>query len=92
MKPISIGSCKSGNFENLISTKLLLEMPKVPKRMDACVFDLCARVAEPFVNENCTTGLEISVIHILQEAMGFQVGRCGIIEAISVVLDIIFFV
>lgn len=73
MKSILIGTCENGLFENFVRTKLMANMPKVPDRMDACTFHFCARVAEPFINENCTTGLELSVVNIFQEVMGFQV-------------------
>lgn len=73
MKAILIGQCENGIFKNFVMTKLMLNMPKVPERMDACKFDFCVRVAEPFINENCTTGLELSVVNIFRSVLGFQV-------------------
>lgn len=73
MEAITVGTCEFGQFKDAVLTKQLLVEPKVPKSLEFCTFYLCARVAEPFVNANCTTGLEISIINILREAFNFQV-------------------
>uniref|UniRef100_A0A336M0W3 CSON009771 protein n=1 Tax=Culicoides sonorensis TaxID=179676 RepID=A0A336M0W3_CULSO len=74
MKPISIGQCINGDFAQPSLTYFKINVPKVPKTMKTCTFNLCARVAEPFVNnDGCKTGLEISVINILKSVMEFKV-------------------
>lgn len=74
MKPISIGQCVNGAFAQPALTYFKINLPKVPKTMETCTFKLCARVAEPFVNDDrCKTGLEISVINILKSVMAFKV-------------------
>lgn len=74
MKPISIGQCINGVFAHPALTYFKVNLPKVPKTMNACTFNLCARVAEPFVNDDgCRTGLEISVVNILKSVMAFKV-------------------
>lgn len=74
MKPISIGQCINGVFAQPALTYFKINLPKVPKTMKTCTFNLCARVAEPFVNDDgCKTGLEISVVNILKSVMAFQV-------------------
>lgn len=74
MKVVHVGTCIDGNFTQPGLVFVTLQMPKVPSKMESCIFNVCARVAEPFVNDDgCRTGLEISVINILQQVMGFDV-------------------
>lgn len=73
MKALRIGKCKFGQFDNEFYTEKLLSIDKVPDEMHDCQFTLCARVQEPFVNEGCQDGLEIQIIHFLQEEMGFNI-------------------
>lgn len=73
MKTLHIGKCAYGNFLDQKATEKHLAMNKVPSEMHQCTFNLCARVQEPFVNEGCQDGLEIQIMHILQEEMGFKI-------------------
>lgn len=84
MKSILSGVCENGIFQNFLFTKLMIDMPKVPDRMDACKFNFCARVAAPFINDNCSSGLELSVVNIFQSVMGFQVNFKIIFKRFSI--------
>lgn len=81
MKVLNIGKCQYGAFTHPQLTKSMLKVNKVPDRMERCTFNLCARVQEPFVNEECNDGLEIQIIHILQAEMGFDINiTCSTLE------------
>lgn len=81
MKVLSIGKCQYGTFTSPELTKSMLNVNKVPNRMERCTFNFCARVQEPFVNEGCTDGLEIHIIHFLQAEMGFDINiTCSTLE------------
>lgn len=73
MKALHIGKCSSGKFVDHVATRTALMTSKVPLEMHQCVFQFCARVQEPFVNEGCRDGLEIHIMHFLQQEMGFEV-------------------
>lgn len=73
MKAINIGKCELGKIVDRKFTKRHLRASKVPLAMHQCTFNFCARVQEPFVNEGCSDGLEIHIMHLLQEQMGFKV-------------------
>jgi hypothetical protein len=73
MKLITVGVCTRGDLKNKKGMKKVLEIDKIPKEMDIdCKFHFCARVQEPFVYENCSEGLEIQIMHFLQEEMNFK--------------------
>lgn len=81
MKVLKIGKCQYGAFEHPEMTKTMLKVSKVPNRMESCTFSLCARVQEPFINEECKDGLEIQIIHLLQDEMGFDINiTCSNLE------------
>ena len=73
MKMVDIGQFISTNLTNPPYTKHLLGMEKVPQTMENCTFKMCARVSRPFVNEDCKDGLEIEIIHFLQNVMNFKI-------------------
>lgn len=73
MESHNIGRCVNGKFVDRKHTKKQLQINKVPSTMQQCMFTVCARVQEPFVNEGCHDGLEIHIIHFLQGEMGFEV-------------------
>lgn len=73
METLHIGRCEDGKIVNGLSTRKHLRMDKVPREMHGCTFNFCARVQEPFVNEGCRDGLEIHIMHFLQEQMGFDI-------------------
>jgi hypothetical protein len=72
MAIVNVGRCSRGKIENFALTKKWLDMDKIPETMGKeCVYTFCARVQEPFINQNCTSGLEIQIMAFLQEEMGF---------------------
>jgi hypothetical protein len=73
MNALHIGKCANGKLVDRKSTKKHLMADKVPTEMHQCTFTFCARVQEPFVNEGCENGLEIQIMHFLQEEMGFKI-------------------
>lgn len=73
MKTIKVGVCNRGQLSNNDEIRKKLNVDKIPKEMnDDCVFRFCARIQEPFVDENCTEGLEIQIMNFLQSEMGFK--------------------
>ena len=68
-----IGKCQHGKFTQPELTKTMLKVNKVPNRMERCTFNLCARIQEPFINEGCNDGLELQIVHIIQQEMGFDI-------------------
>jgi hypothetical protein len=73
MKAIHIGRCTHGKIADKELTKKYLEMDKVPSEMSQCTFVFCARVQEPFINRGCQDGLEIQIMHVLQDVMQFKI-------------------
>lgn len=73
MTALHIGKCANGKLVDRKATKKHLMTDKVPSEMHQCTFNFCARVQEPFVNEGCQDGLEIQIMHVLQEEMGFKI-------------------
>lgn len=81
MESLNIGKCVNGKLVDRKYTKKQLQINKVPSEMHRCMFTVCARVQEPFVNEGCHDGLEILIIHFLQEEMGFEINiTCSDLE------------
>lgn len=81
MKALKIATIVNGTFRNKASAITSIRMPKVPPEMKSCTFNLCARVASPFVNEGCKTGLELEIMRLLQESMKFNVNiSCSTME------------
>lgn len=73
LKPILIDECDNGILRHGELTKIAVRSSKVPKTVPACTFTFCAKENEPYMNQNCTSGLEIDVIRILQDIMKFKV-------------------
>ena len=73
MKALSIGKCFHGKLTDRKLTAGHLMVDKVPQEMRQCVFNFCARVQEPFVNEGCMDGLEIEIMNFLKAEMGFEI-------------------
>ncbi|KAL7024532.1 hypothetical protein ACKWTF_013089 [Chironomus riparius] len=74
MKTVLAGICNRGILENKKVTAKWLDMEKIPDEMGKdCIFTLCARVQEPFINEGCKDGMEIMILNFLQDEMGFGI-------------------
>lgn len=73
LKPILLDVCKNGKLQNKFLTKIRARSPKVPKALPNCVFKFCAQVTEPYINDKCTSGLEMQIISVLQEVLKFKV-------------------
>lgn len=56
-----------------MNTKIWTRKIKVPETLPNCTFRFCARVAEPYVNEGCTSGLEVDIIDVLKQKFEFKV-------------------
>ncbi|KXJ81430.1 hypothetical protein RP20_CCG019870 [Aedes albopictus] len=81
MKPLKVATVVNGTLRNKAVAITAIQMPKVPPEMKSCTFNLCARVASPFVNEECKTGLELEIMRLLQESMKFNVNiSCSTME------------
>ncbi|XP_065084053.1 uncharacterized protein Ir60a [Ochlerotatus camptorhynchus] len=73
MKTLKVATVVNGTFRNAGQAIKSIKMPKVPAEMESCIFKLCTRVASPFINEGCETGLELQIMQLLQESMKFNV-------------------
>jgi len=74
MKTVYAGICNRGSLENRKNIIDWLDMEKIPDEMGKdCIFNLCARVQEPFINEGCKDGMEIMILNFLQDEMGFGI-------------------
>lgn len=71
--PNLLDKCVSGNLMNEDKTKLWIVTPKVAESLPNCTFKFCARIAEPYVNGECKSGLEVDIIEVLQEKFKFKV-------------------
>lgn len=75
LEPILLDKCTDGTLQNDLITKSWARSSKVPKTLPNCVFKFCARIAEPYINEGCSSGLEMQIIEVLQEILEFKVGE-----------------
>lgn len=73
LQPIHLDFCRNGTLDNPGITKAWTLKPRIPKTLPNCTFKFCARVAEPYINEGCQDGLEMSIIKVLQEKLKFKV-------------------
>lgn len=73
LRPVLLDTCQNGVLERNIHTESWVTEPHIPKVLPNCTFKFCARVAEPYINALCTTGLEIDIIHVLQQKLEFKV-------------------
>lgn len=71
--PHLVGQCNDGQFVHDLETRLSLRVNLVPAKLDGCVFTVCARVTQPYVEENCTEGLEWQLLRNLRDYMDFTV-------------------
>jgi len=73
LKPILIDECDNGKLKHGELTKITIRASKVPAKVPACTFTFCAKENQPYMNKNCTSGLEIDIMQILQGIMKFKV-------------------
>lgn len=73
LKPILIDECDNGKLKHGELTKTTIRAAKVPEKVPSCTFTFCAKENEPYMNENCTSGLEIDIMRIIQDIMKFKV-------------------
>lgn len=73
MEEIKIATCNNGHIPNYNLARTLMRSQKIRKDLRKCTFNLCASMSIPFIRSNCTDGMEIELIHLLQEKMNFQV-------------------
>lgn len=73
LKPILLDVCTKGDLKDDAATKVWAITPKVPQKLPNCTFQFCARVTEPYINENCDSGLEWSIIDVLRDELEFDV-------------------
>lgn len=73
MTPIQLDLCQNGTLQNDELTKRWTKHNRVPHTLPNCTFKFCAQVAEPYVNDDCMTGLEIQIIEVLKDELKFEV-------------------
>ncbi|XP_037024283.1 uncharacterized protein LOC119066111 [Bradysia coprophila] len=72
LKPILIDVCDNGILKHTELTKISIRAARVPEKVPACTFTFCTRESEPYIEENCTSGLEIDIVRTIQDIMKFQ--------------------
>ncbi|KAG4072604.1 hypothetical protein HA402_004693 [Bradysia odoriphaga] len=72
LKPILIDVCDNGILKHTELTKISIRASRVPEKVPACTFNFCTRESEPYIEENCTSGLEIVILRTIQDIMKFQ--------------------
>lgn len=73
LAPLVLDVCDNGMLQKENETTEWLHMSKVPDTMPDCTFKFCARVIEPYINDECNTGLEIDIIKVMQNILQFKV-------------------
>lgn len=73
MEEIKIATCNNGTIPNYNLARTLMRTQTIRKDLRKCTFNLCASMSIPFIRNNCTDGMEIELINLLQEKMNFQV-------------------
>lgn len=73
LQPNLLDVCQNGILKRQELTKAWLSAPKIPKILPDCTFKFCARIAEPYINPGCKSGLEIDIINVLQDKLEFKV-------------------
>lgn len=73
MDALKIATCNNGKIPNHDLARTLMRSQKISKDLRKCTFHLCASVSVPFIQTNCTDGMEIKLIQLLKEKMKFQV-------------------
>lgn len=79
MQPILLDTCQNGYLKRQEFTEAWLSAPKIPKILPDCTFKFCARIAEPYINPGCKSGLEIDIINVLQDQLEFKVRKQSIV-------------
>lgn len=64
-----------GAYKNRAATKTTLRTSLVPSKMPHCTFKFCARLSDPYVKDDCASGLEVEIIKVLQHKLEFQVSK-----------------
>lgn len=73
LKPILLDECVAGVVGHATTTLSSVRLSKVPETLPNCTFKFCARIAEPYIYEDCQSGLEIQIIKVLQDILHFEV-------------------
>lgn len=73
LEPLVLDICENGILHKEKETADWLNMSKVPDTMPDCTFKFCARLTEPYINDECETGLEIDIIKVMQNILKFKV-------------------
>lgn len=73
LEPVLLDTCQNGVLKQNIETNLWMKDSHIPDTLPDCTFKFCARVAEPYINPGCKTGLEIDIIKVLQDKLEFKV-------------------
>lgn len=71
--PLAVGQCSNGRFVQDAYSKMILGIALVPPKMSGCVFNICARVTQPYIEEECRQGLEVQLLRTMEQMMDFTV-------------------
>lgn len=73
LEPYLLDTCVNGTLIKSSNTQIWMSALKVARQLPNCTFKFCARVAEPFIEEGCESGLEVKIIEVLQQKLLFKV-------------------
>uniref|UniRef100_A0A8W7PI74 Ionotropic glutamate receptor C-terminal domain-containing protein n=1 Tax=Anopheles coluzzii TaxID=1518534 RepID=A0A8W7PI74_ANOCL len=73
MKALKVATVVNGSFASRALSTAMINIPKVPPELESCTFLLCTRVAPPFIDLDCSRGLELQIMDLLRESMKFKV-------------------
>lgn len=73
LEPILLDRCKNGTLQNDELTRIWTKHNRVPHTLPYCTFKFCVQIAEPYVNSDCMTGLELQIIEVLKDELKFNV-------------------
>lgn len=72
LKPLLIDVCNDEKIKYDYVEKFIRKSENF-EIIPSCKLTVCARVTEPYVEDNCEQGLEIGIITVLQSVMKFKV-------------------
>lgn len=73
MKPILVDECHARGLKNYKETNVTLRTSIIHDKMPKCSFKFCTLMNEPYIQEGCSSGLELNIIRAFEDTMRFKV-------------------
>ncbi|XP_055857300.1 uncharacterized protein LOC129920117 isoform X2 [Episyrphus balteatus] len=67
-----IGTCDMGVIPNEFYVRRSIYNLVRKSSIENCTFYMCAAINAPFIEEHCTSGLEMNLIQMIEQELGFQ--------------------